>query len=121
MYITKLLYDLRSINQYVLVPSPHEFREAPSERNFNPTSGGVHKGEILYVTFGRTACEACSATWNFGTSSAFALGPSKLTENLIDLAGRRTLRMQTDDVKVVDSTGIILEVCTKFHAAGWTC
>jgi hypothetical protein len=39
------------------------------------------------------AWEACSATWNLGTNSAFALGPRK---TLIELAGRRTLRMQTD-------------------------
>jgi hypothetical protein len=40
--------------------------------------------------------EACSATWNMGTNSVFALGPRKTTENLIELAGRRTFRMQTD-------------------------
>jgi hypothetical protein len=27
------------------------------------------------------SCEACSATWNLGTNSAFALGPRKTTEN----------------------------------------
>jgi hypothetical protein len=35
--------------------------------------------------------QACSATWNLGTNSAFALGPRK---TLIKLAGRRTFRMQ---------------------------
>jgi hypothetical protein len=30
---------------------------------------------------------ACSATWNLGTNSAFALGPRKTTENL-DRVGR---------------------------------
>jgi hypothetical protein len=29
----------------------------------------------------RAAWEACSATWNLGTNSAFALGPRKTTEN----------------------------------------
>jgi hypothetical protein len=33
------------------------------------------------VTIGRAACEACSATWNLGTKSAFALGPRKTKEN----------------------------------------
>jgi hypothetical protein len=34
----------------------------------------------LYLRFRK--CEACSATWNLGTNSAFALGPRKTTENL---------------------------------------
>jgi hypothetical protein len=34
------------------------------------------------VTIGRAACEACSATWNLGTNSVFALGPKKTMENL---------------------------------------
>jgi hypothetical protein len=42
----------------------------------------VSVGEILNVTIGRAAWEACSATWNLGTNSAFALGPKKPTENL---------------------------------------
>jgi hypothetical protein len=32
----------------------------------------------------------------FGTTSAFAPGPRKITENLIELANCRTFRMQTD-------------------------
>jgi hypothetical protein len=48
----------------------------------NPTLGGLHRGEIFNVTIGRAACEACSATWNLSTNSAFALGPRKTTENL---------------------------------------
>jgi hypothetical protein len=40
-----------------------------AEQNFN-------------VTIGRAAWGACSATWNLGTNSAFALGPRKTTENL---------------------------------------
>jgi hypothetical protein len=39
--------------------------------NFNPTSGLVNLGEIFNVTIGRAACKACSATWNFGTNSAY--------------------------------------------------
>jgi hypothetical protein len=35
--------------------------------------------KIFNVTIGRAAC---SATWNLGTNSAFALGPRKSTENL---------------------------------------
>jgi hypothetical protein len=33
-------------------------------------------------SIGRAAWEACSATWNLGTNSAFALGLRKTTENL---------------------------------------
>jgi hypothetical protein len=40
------------------------------------------QGEIFNVTIGRAAWEACSAMWNLGTNSAFALGPRKTTENL---------------------------------------
>jgi hypothetical protein len=39
------------------------------------------------VTDRRAACEACSATWNLGTKSMFALGSRKTTENL-DRVGR---------------------------------
>jgi hypothetical protein len=46
-----------------------------------------HLAKILTVTVGRAAWEACSATWNLGTNSAFALGPRKPTENL-DRVGR---------------------------------
>jgi hypothetical protein len=46
-----------------------DIRRATLGRNFN-------------VTVGRAACEACSATWNLGTNSAFALWPRKTTENL---------------------------------------
>jgi hypothetical protein len=47
----------------------------------------VGVGRIFIVTIGRAAWEACSATWNLGTNSAFALGPRKTTENL-DRIGR---------------------------------
>jgi hypothetical protein len=39
------------------------------------------------VTNGKAANEAYSATWNFGTNSAFALGSRKTTEKL-DRVGR---------------------------------
>jgi hypothetical protein len=39
------------------------------------------------VNIWRAAWEACSTTWNFGTNSAFALGPRKTTGNL-DRIGR---------------------------------
>jgi hypothetical protein len=45
------------------------------------------QGETFNVTIGRAAWEACSATWNLGTNSAFALGPRNTTENL-DRVGR---------------------------------
>jgi hypothetical protein len=43
-------------------------------------------GGKFYVTNGWAACEACSATWNLGTSSKFALRPRKSEE--IDRVGR---------------------------------
>jgi hypothetical protein len=43
---------------------------------------GATLGRNFYVNIGRAAWEACSATWNLGTNSAFALGPRKITENL---------------------------------------
>jgi hypothetical protein len=63
------------------------------------TLEGLHYGEILTnigkailgrtfeVTNRRAACEACSATWNLGTNSAFALGSRKITGNF-DRIGR---------------------------------
>jgi hypothetical protein len=44
-------------------------------------------GRNVYVTIGRAACGACSAAWDLGTNSAFALGPRKSTESL-DRVGR---------------------------------
>jgi hypothetical protein len=38
--------------------------------------------EILVLPLGGAACEACSATWNLVTNSAFAPGLSKTMENL---------------------------------------
>jgi hypothetical protein len=43
--------------------------------------------KFLMLPFGMAAWEACSATWNFGINSAFALGSRKTTENL-DRVGR---------------------------------
>jgi hypothetical protein len=40
------------------------------------------QGENFKVTIGRAAWEGCSATWNLGTNSAFALVPRKTTESL---------------------------------------
>jgi hypothetical protein len=45
------------------------------------------QGEIFNFTIGRAAWETCSAPWNLGTNSEFALGPRKTTENL-DRVGR---------------------------------
>jgi hypothetical protein len=52
------------------------------ERNFNVTNWRPTLGRNFNVTIGRAAWEACSATWNLGTSSALVLGPRKTTENL---------------------------------------
>jgi hypothetical protein len=38
--------------------------------------------KIFYVNTGKAACKACSATWNLGTISAFALVPKKTLDNL---------------------------------------
>jgi hypothetical protein len=84
--MSKSRYDWRPVNQYVLVPSPLGIKGVPSEK-FSSTSGGVHWSEIVGVAIGRAAWEACSATWNLGTNSAFALGPRKTMENL-DRIGR---------------------------------
>jgi urease beta subunit len=48
------------------------------------------------VSIGMVEFEACGATWNVGTNSAFVLEPTKPRKTLIDLAGRRTISMQTD-------------------------
>jgi hypothetical protein len=49
--------------------------------NFNINFRRAALGRNFYVTIGRAACEASSATWNLGTNSEFALGPRKTTEN----------------------------------------
>lgn len=43
--------------------------------------GGVTLGRYFDVNVGRPACEACSATWDLGANSAFAVGLRKTTEN----------------------------------------
>jgi hypothetical protein len=45
------------------------------------------QGNIFNVSIWWAAREACSATWDLGTNSAFALGPKKTTENF-DRVGR---------------------------------
>jgi hypothetical protein len=49
--------------------------------NFDNKVGRATLGRNVDVTIEMAACEAFSATWNFGTYSAFALGPRKFTEN----------------------------------------
>jgi hypothetical protein len=44
--------------------------------------GGCYGSKFEYLVTWRAAWEACSATWNLGTNSAFALGLRKTTENL---------------------------------------
>jgi hypothetical protein len=51
-----------------------------------PTLGRLHLGEIVDVTIGMAACEACSAAWNFG----YQVKPRK---TLFQLVGYRTFRM----------------------------
>jgi hypothetical protein len=48
---------------------------------------GLHNGDNFEVTMLRAACEACRATWDLCTNSAFSLGPRKTKENL-DRVGR---------------------------------
>jgi hypothetical protein len=54
--------------------------------NGNGSLTGCIWAKILKLP-SRAACEACRATWNLGTNSAFPLGPRKTTENL-DRVGR---------------------------------
>jgi hypothetical protein len=63
------------------------------------TLEGLHYSELLtnigrailaqnfHVSNGGAACDVCSATWDLGTNSVFALGSRKTTENL-DRVGR---------------------------------
>jgi hypothetical protein len=82
-------YDRWPVNQYVLVPSPRD-RRVPSEQ-----ISILHQEVYIKakLPLGGLHVVACSATWNLGTNSAFALWQRK---TLIELAGRRTFRMQTD-------------------------
>jgi hypothetical protein len=56
---------------------------------FNLTLGGLQYSEILMLL-------SCSARWNLGTNSAFALGPRKPTENLHYVVRSQDVPMQTD-------------------------
>jgi hypothetical protein len=49
------------------------------------------QGEIVNAIIRKAAWEACSATWNLGTNSAFALGPRKTTENLVQIGRSQDL------------------------------
>jgi hypothetical protein len=79
--------DRQSINHYVLASSPPGFRWAVFERIVIWHQEGYIKEKIFVVTIQIAACKACSATWNLGTNSQFALEPRKATENL-DRFGR---------------------------------
>jgi hypothetical protein len=68
---SKSRYDRRSVSQYVLVPSPRGFRRAPKEFQSDI------KATFLKLSFGGLHIKHCSATWNLGTNSEFALGPRK--------------------------------------------
>jgi hypothetical protein len=70
----------------VLVPSPLGIKGVPSKK-FQSNIRRCTLGKIFGVTIGRAAWEACSATWNLSTNSAFAPGPRETTENL-DQVGR---------------------------------
>jgi hypothetical protein len=43
---------------------------------------GPTLGRNFVVKIGKAAWEACSATWNLVTNSAFGLGSRKTTENI---------------------------------------
>jgi hypothetical protein len=52
--------------------------------------------KLLKLILGRVEWAVCSATWILGTTCAFALGPIRPRETLIQLAVGSTLRMHTD-------------------------
>jgi hypothetical protein len=53
-------------------------------------SEGLHLGRNIGANIRMAAREACSTTWNFGTTSKFALEPNKLTEYWTELTDRKT-------------------------------
>jgi hypothetical protein len=57
--------------------------------------GTVHT-HIFNITIGRAACETRSATRNLGKTQHLLWDQGKPPKTLIELAGRRTFRMQTD-------------------------
>jgi hypothetical protein len=65
--------------------------------NFYMTLEGLHCSEVWTdigrAALGRNFDVTIGRAWNLRTDSAVALGPSK---TLIELAGRRTFRMQND-------------------------
>jgi hypothetical protein len=76
-------------------PPPHGLEVTHTIRNnFCMALNGLHcsgiwinigkatLGRNFNVTTGRVAWDMRGATWNFGTNSAFVLGPRKTTENL---------------------------------------
>jgi hypothetical protein len=52
---------------------------------FDSNVGKTTLGRTFYVEIGRTACDACSSTWNLGTYSAFSLTPRKSMDNLAQI------------------------------------
>jgi hypothetical protein len=48
------------------------------------------------INIGRVAYEACIATRNLGSKSAFSLELRKTSDDLVELAGRNIFWMQTD-------------------------
>jgi hypothetical protein len=54
------------------------------------------RSEFFNVSIVKTTWEACRATWNLSTNSAFALGPRKTTEKRDRVESRRNFRIQTD-------------------------
>jgi hypothetical protein len=85
---SKSRYDRRSVSQSMSWCLVHVASEGlhPNEFQSNVWKGTLRRNFWCYHWEGCT-CEACSATWNLGTNSAFALGPRKTTENL-DRVGR---------------------------------
>jgi hypothetical protein len=56
--------------------------EGPHYSEIWSNIGTAILGRNFDVTIGRAAYVASSATWNLGTKSAFALRPTKTTENI---------------------------------------
>jgi hypothetical protein len=75
MYIIVMLLQLERLHWSEI---QSDIRRATLGRNFK-------------VTIVRAAWEVCSATWNLGTNSAFALGRRKTTENLNQVGGSNSI------------------------------
>ena len=50
----------------------------------------------ILIIFGRATEREIITTRLMGTNSAFVLGPTKCSGNVIEVAGRATFRMQTE-------------------------